>query len=228
MILTRWDKLPLKIKNEAVRPYYEILKRKRGSLIAKRIFDIIVSVIMIMILAPILIGIAVWIKIDSKGPIIFKQTRITKNNTEFKVFKFRSMVVDAEKLGSQVTGDNDPRITRAGSKIRDLRLDELPQLFNIFKGDMSFVGTRPETPRYVDKYSEEMYATLLMPAGVTSLASIKYKDEAAMLKGVDDVDKVYVNDILPRKMEYNLSSIKNFSFGDDVKIMFKTVKAVIF
>lgn len=142
---------------------------------------------------------------------------------KFKIYKFRTMVTDAEKLGSQVTSDNDARVTRVGKKIRSCRLDELPQLFNIIKGDMSFVGTRPEVPRYVKQYTPEMYATLLLPAGVTSKASICFKDEDTMLKNTSNVDETYVKEVLPEKMKYNLEEIRQYKFINDILTMIKTV-----
>ena len=137
------------------------------------------------------------------------------------------MVSDAEKLGTQVTVSNDSRVTKAGHFLRKCRLDELPQLFNVLKGEMSFVGTRPEVERYVDRYSPEMYATLLMPAGITSLASIKFKDEERLLDGAKNPDDVYVNDVLPQKMKFNLEYIRDFSFFYDIRLMFMTVGAVL-
>ena len=171
--------------------------------------------------------IAVWIKLDSRGTVFFRQRRVTAYGRVFRIFKFRTMVSDAEKIGSQVTVNADSRVTRAGKFLRKCRLDELPQLFNVLAGDMSFVGTRPEVERYVDRYTDEMRATLLMPAGITSLASIKYKDEEKLLDGADDPDQVYVNEVLPGKMEYNLEYIKRFNFFYDIKLMFMTFFAVL-
>lgn len=171
--------------------------------------------------------IAVCIKCSSKGPVLFKQTRVTKYYRRFKIYKFRTMVVDAEKIGTQVTTENDSRVTKIGKFLRKFRLDELPQLLNILKGDMAFVGTRPEVPRYVQQYSEQMYATLLMPAGLTSLASINFKDEDKLLKNKENTDEVYIKEILPKKMEYNLEYIENFNFWYDWKLMFNTVLAVL-
>lgn len=182
---------------------------------------------LIICLAPVFLILYVIIKLDSPGEVIFKQDRITKNNQLFKIFKFRTMIKNAEKLGSGVTLDEDSRITRIGKYLRKLRLDEIPQLFNILKGDLSFVGTRPEIPKYVNFYTPEMYATLLLPAGVTSNTSILYKNESELLKKSDNIDKIYINKILPEKMEYNLEYIKKISFWYDIKIMIKTVLAVI-
>lgn len=226
-MLISWNKLPEYMKNEEVKRYYDILKKRNGALILKRIFDIVISFLLVIFLLPILFVIAVIIKLDSPGKVIFAQERITRYGKKFKVLKFRTMVENAEKLGAKVTTDNDPRITKSGKWLRKLRLDELPQVFNILKGDLSFVGVRPEVTKYVEKYTPEMYATLLLPAGVTSMTSILYKNEAELLKNADNPDEVYINEILPEKMRYNLEYIKNFGFWYDIKIMIKTVFAVI-
>ena len=227
MILKDWKQLPEELQLYEVRPYYEILKKKKMSLILKRIFDIVVSLIMLIILLPVFIFLGVAIKIDSKGPIFFRQERITQYGKTFKIFKFRTMVNNAEKLGTQVTVGNDARITKVGKFIRDCRLDEIAQLLNILTGDMTFVGTRPEVRKYVNHYTKEMMATLLLPAGVTSLASIYYKDEAKLLDRSNNPDKTYVEEVLPGKMKYNLQSIREFNFFEDIKTMIKTVIAVI-
>lgn len=227
MILKDWKQLPEELQLYEVRPYYEILKKKKMSLILKRIFDIVVSLIMLIILLPVFIFLGVAIKIDSKGPIFFRQERITQYGKTFKIFKFRTMVNNAEKLGTQVTVGNDARITKVGKFIRDCRLDEIAQLLNILTGDMTFVGTRPEVKKYVNHYTKEMMATLLLPAGVTSLASIYYKDEAKLLDKSNNPDKTYVEEVLPGKMKYNLQSIEQFNFFEDIKTMIKTVVAVI-
>ena len=227
MILKKWEELPEEFQTEEVKKYYDILSKKKGSLLLKRIFDVIVSLIILIILLPVFIILGIAIKLDSKGPIFFRQERITQYGRTFRIFKFRTMVNNAEKLGTQVTVVNDSRITRVGSFIRDCRLDEISQLLNILTGDMTFVGTRPEVKKYVDHYTNEMMATLLLPAGVTSLASIYYKDEAELLEKSNNPDKTYVEEILPEKMKYNLQNIKKFNFLEDIKIMFMTVLAVI-
>ena len=227
MILKNWEQLPEELQLDEVKPYYEVLKKKKLSLILKRIFDIVVSLIMLIILLPVFIFLGIAIKIDSKGPIFFRQERITQYGKTFKIFKFRTMVNNAEKLGTQVTVGNDARITKVGKFIRDYRLDEIAQLLNILTGDMTFVGTRPEVRKYVNHYTKEMMATLLLPAGVTSLASIYYKDEAKLLDKSNNPDKTYVEEVLPGKMKYNLQSIKEFNFFEDIKTMLKTVVAVI-
>ena len=225
--MKKWDELPEKLKNEAVLPYYDILYKKGASRVIKRIFDIIAALILTVIASPFMLIIAIWIKLDSKGKVFFRQRRVTTYGRVFGIYKFRTMVSGAEKLGTQVTGNNDSRVTRAGHFLRKFRLDELPQLFNVLKGDMSFVGTRPEVERYVDRYSDEMMATLLMPAGITSLASIKFKDEEKLLSGAEDTDEVYINDVLPQKMKYNLEYLRKFNFFYDIKLMFMTFFAVL-
>lgn len=227
MILKDWEQLPEELQLDEVKPYYEVLKKKKLSLILKRIFDIVVSFIMLIILSPVFIFLGIAIKVDSKGPIFFRQERITQYGKTFKIFKFRTMVNNAEKLGTQVTVGNDARITKVGKFIRDCRLDEIAQLLNILTGDMTFVGTRPEVRKYVNHYTKEMMATLLLPAGVTSLASIYYKDEAKLLDKSNNPDKTYVEEVLPGKMKYNLQSIREFNFFEDIKTMIRTVVAVI-
>lgn len=226
-MLREWDKLPAYMKTEAVRPYYDILKKKRKSLFLKRAFDFTVSFCMLLVLLPVLIIISVLIIKDSKGGVFYRQKRVTQYGRVFKIFKFRTMVADADKIGSQVTVQNDSRITKVGAVLRKYRLDEIPQLINILLGDMSFVGTRPESVYYVKHYTKEMFATLLLPAGVTSEASIRYKDEAELLKNAEDVDAAYIGKVLPEKMEYNLESIRRFSFWLEIGVMIRTVVAVV-
>lgn len=226
-MLKNWNELPEYMRADEVRPYYDLLQRKKLSLFFKRVFDIVVSLIMIILCSPILLIISILIVKDSKGGVFYRQERVTQYGRVFRIFKFRTMVQNADQIGTQVTVSNDSRITKIGSKLRDCRLDELPQLFNIFLGDMTFVGTRPESVHYVKSYTNEMYATLLLPAGVTSEASIEYKDEADLLDQADDVDSVYINEVLPEKMKYNLNSIKEFSFFKEIATMFRTVFAVL-
>ena len=214
------------MQTEEVKKYYGILSSKKGYLIAKRIFDFTLSLVMSVVLLPFIVLVGIMIKIDSPGKIFFLQKRVTTNGKVFKIFKFRTMKENSEKL-SGVTVDNDPRITKLGKYLRKFRIDEIPQIFNILTGDLSFVGARPESVKYVKEYSPEMYATLLMPAGVTSPASILFKDEAELLKGAKNPDETYVKDILPKKMAYNLEYIENCSLLYDIKVMFKTVIAVI-
>ena len=227
MILRSWDKLPEYMRNDKVRPYYELLKKRTGSLIMKRIFDIVMSLLLLMILSPVFLVVSIWIKLDSKGPVFFRQVRVTTYGKQFRIFKFRTMCENAEKKGSLVTVGNDSRITKVGEKIRHCRLDEIPQLLNVLAGDMTFVGTRPEVVKYVNAYSDEMYATLLLPAGITSVASIQYKDEDEILSKAEDPDDAYIHEVLPDKMKYNLTSIENFSFLNEIKTMANTLKAVI-
>ena len=227
MRMISWEKLPPQMQTEAVKPYYEILQKKQISLIFKRLFDIVVSLIMLLILSPVFFVLAIAIKLDSKGPVFYRQVRVTQYGKEFRIFKFRTMVNNADKIGSQVTVGGDSRITRVGKVIRECRLDEIGQLLNILGGSMTFVGTRPEVPKYVEKYTPEMWATLLLPAGVTSEASIRYKDEAALLDAAEDVDTTYIQDVLPGKMKYNLRSIQEYSFFKDIETMFQTVFAVV-
>ena len=226
MVLKSWDDLPENMKNDSVKRYYGILEKKRTSFIMKRLFDFFVAIITLVILLPLFLVISIAIKIDSKGPVMFKQVRVTQYGKQFKIFKFRTMVNNAEKIGTQVTTKNDGRVTRVGRLLRKFRLDEIPQLLNIITGDMTFVGTRPEVAKYVEQYSEEMMATLLLPAGVTSEASIQYKDEELSLANADNADETYVKKVLPEKMRYNLRSIESFSFFSDIKTMFRTVLAV--
>lgn len=225
MLLKKWEDLPPEMKTDRVRKYYDILKKKSVGLVLKRAFDIAASSVMLVLLSPLFLVLAAAIKVDSKGPVFYRQTRVTQYNRKFKIFKFRSMVDNADK-GSLVTVDGDERVTRVGRIVRRFRLDEVSQIINILSGDMTFVGTRPEVPKYTERYTDEMMATLLLPAGVTSLASILYKDEAKLLDSSEDTDTEYVEKILPAKMHYNLKELYNFSFIRDIKIMFMTVFAV--
>ena len=225
--LKSWDELPEFMRTDEVRPYYDSLNAKKGSLIFKRIIDIFLSLFLLVLLFPVFLILFILIKRDSQGPVFFRQERITQYGRSFRIHKFRTMVVNAEALGSQVTVDGDTRVTAIGHMLRKYRLDELPQLIDVLKGDMSFVGTRPEVKKYVDMYTPEMCATLLLPAGITSDASIHFKDEAEIIRGVSDVDQVYTSKILPKKMSYNLQSIHEFSLFSELKIMFDTVLAVL-
>lgn len=227
MILKKWEDLPADMQTQAVRPYYDALKKRRISLVLKRIFDVVASALMLIVLLPLFLILAVAIKLDSPGPVFYRQVRVTQYGKHFRIFKFRSMVSNADKIGSQVTVGNDSRVTRVGKFIRKCRLDETCQLIDVLRGAMTFVGTRPEVPQYVAAYTPEMMATLLLPAGVTSEASILYKDEAELLDKAQDVDAVYINDVLPGKMRYNLYAIRNFSFWGDIRTMLRTVLAVL-
>lgn len=227
MRLKKWEKLPVEMQTEEVRKYYDVLKKKRCALFFKRLFDIFVSLLMLIVLSPVFLLLAIAIKIDSRGPVFYRQVRVTQYGKRFRIFKFRTMVQNADKIGAQVTTAGDSRITRVGKLIRKCRLDELCQLIDVLRGTLTFVGTRPEVPKYVEQYTPEMRATLLLPAGVTSETSIYYKDEDELLADAEDVDKVYVEKILPDKMYFNLRSLKKFGFWRDIKVMFMTVFAVL-
>lgn len=214
------------MRNESVRKYYEHLDKKRYSLFVKRISDLSVAILFLILLIPAFVIISIAIRLDSKGPVLFRQTRVTQYGKQFRIFKFRTMFNNADRLGTQVTIKNDFRITKIGKILRRLRLDEIPQLLNIIIGDMTFVGTRPEVVKYVDKYTNEMMATLLLPAGVTSEATIKYKDEEKLLIFAKDADKTYTEEVLPHKMRYNLDILLKYSSWGDIKTMIKTLVAV--
>lgn len=226
MKIIKWEQLPTEMQTQTIRRYYDILKKRRVGLFFKRVFDVVVSVFALVILSPVFLILAIAIKLDSPGPVFYRQERITQYGKSFRIHKFRTMVQNADR-GSQVTVNNDSRITRVGKVIRDCRLDEIAQLIDVIQGTLTLVGVRPESPKYVAAYTNEMLATLLLPAGVTSLASIYYKDEAKLLDGVEDTDKVYIEQILPGKMYYNLKGIEQFGFWKDIKIMFMTVFAVL-
>ncbi|MBF1212166.1 sugar transferase [Gemella morbillorum] len=220
-----------RFETEIVKKYREEIEKRKISLFLKLFLDKVLALILLIPLSPIILAIAIWIKLDSEGPVFYRQERITTYGRPFRIFKFRTMVKDADKLGAAVTEHNDPRISRAGDKLRKVRLDELPQLFNVLLGDMSFVGVRPEVAKYVNRYTDEMNATLLLPAGITSPASIEYKDEDKVIekfKGTGrSIDDIYIEEVLPDKMKYNLAYLKNFSIMNDIKIMIKTALAVI-
>lgn len=228
MRLKQWEDLSEKMKNDKVLPYYDIIKKKTASLLWKRVFDICLSVVLLVVLSWLFLILAILIKRDSCGPVLYRQTRITQFYRPFTIYKFRTMTDHGEQMGALVTTQNDMRITKIGKKIRKYRLDELPQLVNVLKGDMTFVGTRPEVLKYVECYDEEMYATLLMPAGITSLASIRFKDEEKILSAYSEqeIDKAYQSVILPKKMQYNLDYLRKFSFFYDLQLCFQTIIAV--
>ena len=225
-MLKEWSKLPKYMQSPEVQEYYEILQKRKVGLALKRLFDIAAALcILVLTFIPMAV-IAVLIKLDTPGPVFYRQERVTTYGKKFRIHKFRTMVSNADKIGTAVTVGNDSRITRVGAKLRDCRLDELPQLLDVLSGNMSFVGTRPEATKYVEQYRPEYYATLLLPAGITSEASIRYKDEAKVLDAADDVDRVYIEKVLPGKMKYNLESIRHFSFWGEIATMFRTVGAV--
>lgn len=225
-MLKQWDDLPSFMKDNTVRPYWETLNKKREQLILKRIFDLVVALILSLILLIPMLIIALMIKLDSPGPVFYRQERVTTYGRHFHIHKFRTMVSNADQIGTAVTTKGDARITQVGSKLRKVRLDELPQVIDVIQGTMSFVGTRPEAVKYVERYKPEYNATLLLPAGITSECSIRYKDEDRLLDGAADVDDVYVNQVLPGKMKWNLESIRQFSFISDLKTMIRTIIAV--
>lgn len=228
-MLRKWKNLPAFMRTKEVRPYYDVLRKHQIALLMKRTFDFVMSTFLLLLLSPVFLILAIWIKLDSPGTVFYRQERITQYGRHFRIYKFRTMVQGADKIGSLVTTRNDSRITKAGHKLRGYRLDELPQLINIWKGEMSFVGTRPEVEKYVKCYTNEMYATLLLPAGVTSKASVQYKDENRLLTDILNlnVDFIYVHQILPNKMKINLSVISNFSLFGEISTLFETIYAVI-
>lgn len=225
--MKKWEELPKFMQCDEVKEYYDILSKKKLSLRLKRAFDIVAATCILIITAIPMIIIAIRIATESKGGVFYRQERVTTYGKKFKIHKFRTMVANADQIGSAVTVSGDNRITPTGAFLRKYRLDELPQVFDVLSGNMSFVGTRPEVTKYVKKYTKEMRATLLLPAGITSEASIRYKDEAELLDAANDVDKVYIEQVLPGKMKYNLESIRRFSFFGEIATMFRTVFAVL-
>ena len=224
MLPKTFEQLPAAMQREAVRPYFEALSKKRGALLLKRLADIVLSAVMLSVLFPVLLLLALAVVLDSRGGVFYRQVRVTTFGRQFRIFKFRSMVAEADKQGPLVTVGEDSRITRVGHFIRKTHLDELPQLIMVLLGDMSFVGTRPEVPKYVAHYTDEMYATLLLPAGITSHTSVKYHDEARLLESAEDADKTYTEVILPQKMQYNLEYVKDFTVFSDIKTIIETAK----
>ncbi len=227
MLIKKWEKLPKELQIEEVRPYWEILRKKNFSLFWKRAFDIFVSGIVLLIVSPFFLILSLAIVIDSRGGVFYRQERVTQYGKHFRIFKFRSMVSGADKKGTLVTVGNDARITRVGKFIRKFKIDEMSQLIDIFRGTMTFIGTRPEVPKYVKQYKAEYLATLLLPAGVSSTASIMFKNENDMLDSAENADEVYVNQILPIKMKWNLHDLKRFGFWRDIKLCFMTVFGVM-
>ena len=226
MLIKKWEKLPKELQIEEVRPYWEKLRKKNLSLFWKRVFDIFVSSICLLLLLPFFLILSLAIVIDSRGGVFYRQERVTQYGKHFRIFKFRSMVSGADKKGTLVTVNNDARVTRVGKFIRKFKIDEISQLIDIFRGTMTFIGTRPEVPKYVNQYKPEYLATLLLPAGVSSMASIMFKDENEMLEKAENTEETYINEILPIKMKWNLSDLKKFGFWRDIKLCFMTVFAV--
>lgn len=230
MELRPWRLLPDEMRTKEVRKYYNILMKHRMWLKIKRFLDIVIAGIMLAVLIVPMGIIAAAIRLDSPGPVFFRQARVTQYGRIFRIYKFRTMVDNASRLGAAVTVDNDVRITKVGAFLRKYRMDEFPQLFNILAGDMTLVGTRPEVPKYVKMYTKEMYATLLLPAGLTSRTSIAYKDEDKLLgEAVDEesTDRIYINEVLPAKMRYNLESMKNFGVRSDAAVLWDTFTSVV-
>lgn len=225
-MLTSWGKLPDYMRTAEVKTYYDVLKKHSFSILIKRLFDFAAALVLLVLLAVPMMIIAIWIKTDSDGPVFYRQERVTKNGKHFWIHKFRTMVVNADKIGTAVTTENDRRITKVGEKLRSMRIDELPQLLDVLQGNMSFVGTRPEAVKYVERYQPEYYATLLMPAGITSEASIRYKDENKLLKEANDVDRVYIEKVLPQKMVWNLNELRQFGLIRELGTMVRTIAAV--
>ena len=226
-MLRKWEALPDFMQCGEIRAYYDVLSKKPAALLCKRVFDVLAAAVLLVLLAIPMCVIALLIKLDSPGPVFFRQERVTTYGKTFRIHKFRTMVNHADKMGTAVTVGGDSRITKIGGKLRSCRLDELPQLLDVLAGDMSFVGTRPEATKYVAAYKPEYYATLLLPAGITSEASIRYKDEARLLDAAEDVDRVYMEKVLPGKMKYNLDAIRNFSLRTELGTMFRTVAVVL-
>lgn len=206
----------------------EVLEKRKSYFILKRTFDIVVSLLGLTVLLPIFIVIAVIIKLDSKGPVFFRQVRVGKDGREFKIFKFRTMVTNAEKKGMQITVDKDNRITKSGWFLRKYKIDELPQLINVALGDMSFVGPRPEVPKYVATFNKKQKIILKIKPGITDIASIHYRDESSLLSKSLDPEKIYIEEILPKKIELNLKYIEKMSMTYDILLILKTIYKVIF
>jgi lipopolysaccharide/colanic/teichoic acid biosynthesis glycosyltransferase len=226
-MLRNWADLPEQMRIAEVKPYYDILDRKRAALLIKRILDVLMAFVLIVVLALPMVLIGLLIKLDGSGPVFFRQERVTEYGKVFRIHKFRTMAVAKENTGNLITVGDDPRITNIGKTLRRMRLDELPQLIDVLQGNMSFVGTRPEALEYVSKYKPEYLATLLLPAGITSEASIRFKDEGELLKETDNVEKTYLEEILPDKMELNLKALREFSIVSDARTLVNTVWAVI-
>jgi lipopolysaccharide/colanic/teichoic acid biosynthesis glycosyltransferase len=189
----------------------------------KRLFDVLSSLTGILVLTPLFLVVAIWIKLDSSGPILFKQTRVGRLGSEFEIYKFRTMIVNAEQFGTQITIGDDQRITRSGTWLRKFKLDELPQLFNVLNGDMSLVGPRPEVPKYVDIYTLQQRQVLQVRPGITDPASIAFRNESDLLGKADDPEAFYIREIMPKKLELNLSYLESQSVVSDIKIIFNTL-----
>ena len=226
-MLRKWEDLPAFIRCEEVRPYWESLNRKRGQLVAKRIFDLFVATVLLILLAIPMFILAIWIKVDSEGPVFYRQVRVGKDNKDFRIFKFRSMRVGSDK-GSLVTiGGRDPRITRSGYFIRKFKLDEFPQLINVFVGDMSLVGPRPEVRHYVEYWTPEQMHVLDVRPGITDPASIKFRNENELMEQAKDPEDYYINVIMQEKLKLYLEYVQNHSFWGDIGLIFKTFWVIV-
>lgn len=223
MRLTNFEHLPERMRTEAVRSYAEELAARRGALIAKRLMDLLLCGVTFLIALPFFLIFSVLVKLTSSGPVFFRQERMGRDMQPFFILKFRTMVQDADQKGVQLTTGNDRRITGFGKFLRATNMDEMPQLVNVLKGEMSVIGTRPEVRRYVEAYTDEMYATLLLAPGMLSNASVKYKKESELLDGAEDPQRVYVEQILPDKMRYNLEYLHHVSVSEDLKIIGRSI-----
>lgn len=221
MSLTRFSELPQRMQNPTVKSYYDILLERRGALRVKRLFDFTLAALLLVLLLPVMAALALAVVLDSEGGAVFCQERVAQFGKRFVIYKFRTMRPGAER-GSAVTLLKDERVTRLGGFLRRTRLDELPQLFNVLRGDMSFVGPRPELPCYVAKYDDAALATLLIPQGITSPASLLFRDEERYLTG-EAPQRVYTELILPRKAAVNLDYLRTFGLMQDLRIMERTI-----
>ena len=193
----------------------------------KRLFDIIASGLGLIVLSPLFAVLAVWIKADSRGPVFYRQIRVGRGNKDFRLYKFRSMRPDSDKLGLITVGGRDPRVTRSGYYIRKYKLDEFPQLINVFIGDMSLVGPRPEVRKYVDMYTPEQMRVLSVRPGITSLASIRYRNENDILGAAEDPDRCYVEKVMPDKLAIDLEYVSRATLWNDIKLILSTFREII-
>ena len=193
----------------------------------KRLFDMVASGCGLLVLSPVFLFLAIWIKLDSEGPVFYRQVRVGRNNKDFRIFKFRSMRVGSDKTGLITVGGHDPRVTRSGYVIRKYKLDEFPQIINVFIGDMSLVGPRPEVRKYVDMYTPEQMHVLDVRPGVTSLASIRYRNENELLEKAENPDQYYIDVIMQDKLAIDLAYVKKASFLYDIKLIFHTLWEII-
>lgn len=223
MFITRFEELPKEMQNSAVKEYAVLLSGKKGTLLAKRILEFLLCGLVFLITLPLFLAIAAGVGLTSEGPVFFRQERVGRDMKPFFILKFRTMIKDADRQGIQLTTGNDSRITGFGRLLRKTNLDEMPQILNVLKGEMSIIGTRPEVRRYVAHYTDEMYATLLLAPGMLSDASVKYKDENSLLTGVENPQEIYLRKILPDKMRYNLAYLKNISVNTDIHIIFNSI-----